>query len=68
MEDRLLLELLETRYEKAHGQFIKGKHTLEDLTIIFLKHQNDHLVHMNADLSNAIAILNKRVDVLETDR
>ena len=57
MEAGLLLELLETRYEKAHGQFIKGKHTLEDLTIIFLKHQNDHLVRVNADLSNAISLL-----------
>ena len=65
MEDKLLLELLQTHYEKARDRFSEGKHTHEDLTIIILKHQTNHIAHLDADLRGAIATLDKRVDDLD---
>ena len=65
MEDKLLLELLQTHYEKARDRFSEGKHTHEDLTIIILKHQTNHIAHLDAGLRGAIATLDKRVGDLD---
>ena len=65
MEDKLLLELLEANYEQARNRFAKNEHSHEDLTVIILKHQTNHIAHLDADLRNAIAVLDGRVDTLD---
>ena len=65
MEDKLLLELLEANYEQARNRFAKNEHSHEDLTVIILKHQTNHIAHLDADLRNAIVVLDGRVDALD---
>ena len=52
-----MAELLDSRYQKSLEKFRKSEHDHEDLTIIMLKHQTNHISHLDIDLNNRIKIV-----------
>ena len=54
MEDQFLIELLNSKYSEARDRFRDGSHSHEDLTIMMLKHQTNHIAHLESDLNAKI--------------
>ena len=54
MEDQFLNEWLESQYQQASKRVQQGQHKHEDLTIIMLKHQTNHITHLETDLRSEI--------------
>ena len=69
MQDAILNELLDGQYIAARDRFAEGQHSHEDLTIIMLKHQTNHIAHLDQDvhakidkLGGKIQSVNKSLD------
>jgi len=54
MQDKILNELLDGKYAEARDRFAEGEHSHEDLTIIMLKHQTNHIAHLDQDVHDKI--------------
>ena len=52
MEDKLIVEILDSKYAQARNNFRDGNASHEDLTIMMLKHQTNHIAHLEVDMSN----------------
>ena len=61
MEDILLVEILDSKYQEARDRFTNGEHTHEDLTVMMLKHQTNHIEHLEKDLRGEIKDLGARI-------
>ena len=57
MEDQFLNKWLEDQYQEASKRVQHGQHKHEDLTIIMLKHQTNHIAHLETDLRGEIKSL-----------
>ncbi len=55
--EKFLDDWLEDEHHKATERLRAGKHSHEDLTIIMLKHQTNHISHLEQDLRGDIADL-----------
>ncbi len=61
MQDAILNELLDGQYVAARDRFGEGQHSHEDLTIIMLKHQTNHIAHLDQDVHAKIDKLDEKI-------
>jgi gas vesicle protein len=61
MQDAILNELLDGQYAAARDRFAEGQHSHEDLTIIMLKHQTNHIAHLDQDVHAKIDKLDVKI-------
>ena len=61
MQDAILNELLDGQYAEARDRFAEGQHSHEDLTIIMLKHQTNHIAHLDQDVHAKIDKLDEKI-------
>jgi hypothetical protein len=62
MQDAILNELLDNKYAEARDRFAEGQHSHEDLTIIMLKHQTNHIAHLDQDVRSGIKDVKDSLD------
>ena len=61
MQDAILNELLDSKYAEARDRFAEGDRSHEDLTIIMLKHQTNHIAHLDQDVHSEINSLRAEI-------
>ena len=67
LTEKFLDDWLEDKHYEATERLREGKHTHEDLTIIMLKHQTNHINHLEKDLRGDIAEVRSEVIDLRSE-
>ena len=52
MEDKLIVEILDSKYEQAHNKFRDGDANHDDLTVMMLKHQTNNISHLELNIAH----------------
>jgi len=65
MQDAILNELLDGQYAAARDRFADGQHSHEDLTIIMLKHQTNHIAHLDQDVHAKLDKLDEKIEAVK---